>query len=47
MCQNAVCICISWYSKICWFPVKNTDVGRTQVVCHVLYIFFESSLGKV
>ena len=25
----------------------NTDVGRTQRVCHVIYIFFGSSLGKV
>ena len=23
MCQNAVYICFSWYSKICWLPVKK------------------------
>ena len=23
MYQNAVYICISWYNKICWFPVKK------------------------
>ena len=28
------------------FRYKN-DVSRTQEVCHVIYIFFESSLGKV
>ena len=26
---------------------KNVDVSRTQGVCHVIYIFFGSSLGKV
>ena len=26
---------------------KSADVGRTQVVCHVIPIYFESSLGKV
>ena len=26
---------------------KNTDVRRTQGVCHVIHIFFGSSLGKV
>ena len=47
MYQNATYICISWYNKICWFPVKNADVSRTQGVCHVIHIFFGSSLGKV
>ena len=32
MYQNTIYICISWYSKICLFPVKITDVGRTQEV---------------
>ena len=45
--QNAAYICISWYSKICRFPVKNADASRTQGVCHVIHIFFGSSLGKV
>ena len=26
---------------------KNADVSRTQGVCHVIYIFLGSSLGKV
>ena len=26
---------------------KNADGSRTQGACHVIYIFFGSSLGKV
>ena len=26
---------------------KNTDASRTQGVCHVIYVFFGSYLGKV
>ena len=26
---------------------KNADVSRTQRVCHMIHIFFGSSLGKV
>ena len=26
---------------------KNADVSRTQGVCHVIHMFFGSSLGKV
>ena len=40
-------ICISWYGKIFWFLVKNTDVSRIQGVCRVIYMVFGSSLGKV
>ena len=29
------------------FRRKNTDVGRNQEVCHVIYVFFGSSLAKV
>ena len=29
------------------FRWKNADVNRTQGVCHVIYIFFRSFLGKV
>ena len=29
------------------FGEKNADASRDQVVCHVIYIFFGSSLGKV
>ena len=28
------------------FRSKNADVSRTQEVCHVIYIFPGSSLGK-
>ena len=46
--QNTIYIFISWYSKICWFPVKtNADVSRTYGVCHVIYIFFGFFLGIV
>ena len=31
---NAIYICISWYNRSCWSPVKNADVSRTQEVCH-------------
>ena len=34
-------------TKIANFWSKNADVSRTQGVCHVIYVFFESSLGKV
>ena len=33
--------------KIADFRWKNADVSRTQGVCHVIHIFFGSSLGKV
>ena len=26
---------------------ENADVSRTQGVCHAIYLFFGSSLGKV
>ena len=29
------------------FRSKNADVSRSQRVCHVIHIFFGSSLGKV
>ena len=28
--QNAIYACISWYSKICWFPVKNCWCQRNS-----------------
>ena len=42
MYQNAVYIFISWYSKTCWFPMKNTNVSRTQGVIKrlIFWIFF-------
>ena len=33
--------------KVPDFRWKNPDVSRTQRVCHVIHIFFGSSLGKV
>ena len=36
MYQNAIYICISWDSKICWFPVKHGNVSRTREVWHVI-----------
>ena len=44
---NGIYICISWYSKICWFSVKNADVRRTQWVCHSIHIVFGTSLGQL
>ena len=40
-------MCIVWYNENSWFPVKKADASRTQGVCHSIYIFFGSSLGKV
>ena len=34
-------------TKFADFPQKNSVVSRTQRVCHVIHIVFESSLGKV
>ena len=34
-------------TKVADFQWENADVSRTQGVCHVIYIFFGSSLGKV
>ena len=34
-------------AKFAYFPSKDTDVSRTQRVCHVIHIFFGFSLGKV
>ena len=33
--------------KFADFQWKNADVSRTQGVCHVIHIFFGSSLAKV
>ena len=34
-------------AKFADFRLKNADVSRTQGVCHVIYVFFGTSLGKV
>ena len=33
--------------KFADFQCKNADVSRTQGVCHVIHIFFGTSLDKV
>ena len=33
-------------AKFADFLLKNADVSRTQGVCHVIHIFFKSSLDK-
>ena len=35
---------IAKFADIRW---KNADVSRTQGMCHVIHMFFESSLGKI
>ena len=47
MYQNAIYICILDITKFADFRWKNSDVSKTQRVCHGIHIFFESSLGKV
>ena len=44
---KCIYICISWYIKVANFRWKNADVSKTQGICHVIYMFFESSLNKV
>ena len=34
-------------AKFIDFRLKHADVSRTQGVCHLIHIFFGSSLGKV
>ena len=34
-------------TKFADFQCNNADVSRTQRVCHVIYRFFGSSLGRV
>ena len=34
-------------TKFADFRSKNADVSRSQGTCHVIHIFFKSSLGKV
>ena len=33
-------------AKFADFQRKNADVSRTQGVCHLIHIFFGSSLGE-
>ena len=34
-------------TKTADFWWKNSDVSRTEGLCHMIYVFFESYLGKV
>ena len=47
MSQNAICVCISWYKKICSFPLKNMLMPAGLEGHAIWFIFFASSLGKV
>ena len=42
---NFIFIC--WYNKIADLRWKIADISRTHRMCHVIYIFSGSSLGKV
>ena len=46
--QNAIYICISWYTKICWFPVKKCCCQQNSrgVTCdsYVFCIFFKQDI---
>ena len=43
MYQHVICACISWYCKICWFPMKKCwcQQNSSGVVCHVIHIFLD------
>ena len=47
MYQNAIYICIFWYSKFADFQWKNADVSTNQGACQVIHIFLGPFLGKV
>ena len=45
---KGIYICVSWYSKICSFPVKKSLCQQnSRFIFYTIYIFFGSSLGKV
>ena len=47
--QNAIYAFISWYNKICWFPVKNCWYQRNSRGVsrdsYILWIFFRYSIS--
>ena len=45
--ENAIFIFVSWYSKICWFPLKKLQTSGELNGCDVMHKVFEPSLGKV
>ena len=48
MYQNATYICISWYSKICWFRVKKCwcqwNWGGVSRDSYIFWIFFRQGI---
>ena len=40
MYQNTIWICISWYSIICWFPVKKILMSAELKGCVKWFIYF-------
>ena len=40
MYQNTIYICISWYSKICWFLVKKILMSAELKGCVTWFIYF-------
>ena len=42
--MQSVYLDITKFADFWW---KNADVNRIQEVCHMIHIFFVSSLGKV
>ena len=46
--QNPIHICISWYNKICWFPVKKRwcqqNLGGVSRDSYVFWIFFREGI---
>ena len=40
MYQNAIYICIFWYSKVCWFPVKKYWCQAEIKACVTWFLYF-------
>ena len=45
--MQSISVFLDFLIKFVGFRWKKADVSRTQTVCHVIYISFGSSLGKV
>ena len=45
--QNAIYTVFLDNVKFADFLSKNFDISRTQGMCHLIHMFFESSLGNV
>ena len=48
MYQNAIYICISWYKKLCWFPLKKCwcqqNSGGVSLDSYNFWIFFRKGI---